>query len=163
MLSLDDPRWNELRGGYRLPFDPRPWIKQLASGHNVESAWSALWEDLHHQGDVGEASYAAVPHIVRVYRERSSFDWNAYAIVGIIELARGKENNPELPEWLESDYFRAIRELSDLGLDQLSSVTDLDNVRAVLGVIAIARGARVHGKLLLNYSDDELLELAPKL
>src|SRR6266853_2259389 len=115
MLDLSDPRWGDLKGGSRLPFDPRPWLTILESGTNPQSAWTELWENLHHQGDVGEVSYATVPHLVRIYRRLGFFDWNAYAIVAIIELARDNPGNPKLPDWLEYDYFRAIQELSEIG------------------------------------------------
>jgi len=56
-LGLDDNRWNHLTGGYRTKCDPRPLLAQLESEQNKERAWHRLWEELHHQGDVGEASY----------------------------------------------------------------------------------------------------------
>jgi hypothetical protein len=87
MLSFKDERWTKLLGGYRMAFDPRSALQNLESNLRVKEAWHELWEELHHQGDVGEASYAAVPHLVRIYRERSAIDWNTYAIVAVIELA----------------------------------------------------------------------------
>ena len=128
MLSLDDNRWNNLTGGYRMKCDPRPLLAGLESAENKETAWHELWEELHHQGDVGEASYASVPHLVRIHRANGTVDWNTYAMVAIIELARGKGNNPEVPTWLEEDYLRAIRELAEIG--------------AALGVVAVAKGLR---------------------
>jgi len=60
MLSFDDNRWEQLLGGYRTQFDPRAAFSKLESNIQCEDAWDELWEGLHHQGDVGEASYAAV-------------------------------------------------------------------------------------------------------
>jgi hypothetical protein len=68
---------------------------------------------------VGEASYAAVPHLVRVHRERRKFDWNTYAIVGVIELARDNGKNPKVPKWLEEDYFKSIRDLAEIGASEM--------------------------------------------
>src|SRR5579863_1227359 len=96
MLSLDDKRWQNLEGGYRTQFDPRPSLSRLDTDDDTNAAWHDLWEGLHHQGDVGEASYAAVPHLVRIYRKRGVVDWNTYAIVAVIELARDERNNPEI-------------------------------------------------------------------
>ena len=59
------------------------------------------WQNLEGQGDVGVASYAAVPHLVRLYRQRGAVDWNTYAIVAVIELARDTGKNPEVPNWLK--------------------------------------------------------------
>jgi hypothetical protein len=71
-----------------MAFDPRLALQNLESNVHVKEAWRELWEELHHQGDVGEASYAAVPHIVRIHRKRRLDYWNTYALVAIIELAR---------------------------------------------------------------------------
>ena len=87
MLSLDDKRWRDFSGGYRVPFDPRPLLSKLETEDDTKDVWRELWGELHHQGDVGEASYASVPHFVRIYRQRDAIDWNTYAIVAIIELA----------------------------------------------------------------------------
>jgi hypothetical protein len=108
---------------------------------------------------VGEASYAAVPHLVRIHSLRGAVDWNTYAIVAIIELARGQRGNPEVPEWLERDYFAAIRELAEIGTSKLSRATAPEDIRAILGILAIAKGARTHGRFLVEYSEEELLEL----
>jgi len=106
MLSLDDERWSSLNGGYRVPFDPRPLLRNLEAGNDVQAVWDELWQGLHHQGDVGEASYAAVPHLVRIHRQRGVVDWNTYAIVATIELARGIGTNPDVPAWLRQGTRR---------------------------------------------------------
>jgi hypothetical protein len=159
MLSLDDKRWNELKGGYRMPFDPRPLFAKLEAGKDVEGVWHKLWDDLHHQGDVDLASYAAVPHLVRIHRGRGVVDWNTYAIVAIIELARGKGGNPDVPKWMEEGYFSALRELAEIGSVEVLRSKEVDDVRAILAILAIARGARTHGRFLVEYSEEELLDL----
>ena len=113
MLSLEDKRWQNLEGGYRTSFDPRPLLSDLETKKNAKATWHELWEGLHHQGDVGAASYAAVPHLVRIYRKRGIIDWNTYAIVAVIELARDDGKNPKVPKWLEDDYFQAIQDFGE--------------------------------------------------
>lgn len=162
MLSLDDKRWTEMNGGRRAPFDPRPLLRKLEAGQHDRQTWDELWDGLHHQGDVGEASYAAVPHVVRAYRQRGEADWNTFALIAIIELARLNVGNPELPGWLADDYLRAIRELAEIGAHQLSDTTDSDVIRSILAVVAITSGLREHGRILVNYSDEEAAELFPK-
>jgi len=159
MLSLDDNRWNSMTGGYRMKCDPRPLLAQLENEQTREKAWHGLWEELHHQGDVGEASYASVPHLVRIHRASGIVDWNPYAIVAIIELVRGKGDNPEVPKWLEEDYLRAIRELAEIGAAAIWRTDEPDAVLSILGIIAIAKGLRTHGKFLVMYSEGELLEI----
>ncbi len=158
MLGWDDPRWNGLKGGYQIAFDPRPLLRKLESGIDLKATWHELWEELHHQGDVGEASYAAVPHLVRIHRQRGVPDWNPYALVACIELARSRGNNTELPNWLEKDYFGSIQELAHIGLDEYKRAGDLEQVRAILSILAISKGARVFGELLLNFDEKELFD-----
>ena len=163
MLSLDDVRWNNLTGGYKVPFDPRPLLADLETGQNTETIWQDLWEELHHQGDVGTASYASVPFLVNAYRKVRNVDWNAYALVAIIELARNQGDNPGVPKYLEEDYFNAIKELAEIGRTELPQAQDPESVRAILSILAIAKGLRAHGKFLIEYSEEELLDIESRV
>jgi len=159
MLSLEDKRWQNLEGEYRTSFDPRPLLSDLETKKNAKATWHELWEGLHHQGDVGAASYAAVPHLVRIYRKRGIIDWNTYAIVAVIELARDEGKNPKVPKWLEDDYFQSIRDLAEVGAVEVLQTKNPDEIRAILSILAISAGARTHAKFLINYSAEELLEM----
>ena len=161
MLSFDDERWEHLKGGYKTPFDPRPCLRKLENHQDTAATWDELWEELHHQGDVDDASYAAVPELVRIRRISGAADWNLYAMVAIIELARTESQNPEVPTWLLEDYCHSIQELAQMGTKDILSAEDSDTKRAILGVIAIARGLRTHGKFLVEYSENELLKMEP--
>jgi hypothetical protein len=159
MLDLNDKRWRDLKGGYRLPFDPRPFLEKFEAGNDTDDGWYEFWGEIHHQGDVGEASYAAVPHLVRIYRERGTINWNTYAIVATIELARAQGKNPDVPDWLAGDYFAAIQELAQHGLAELGRAKDLVDIHAILSILAIWKGARIHGRFLLIYSEEDLSDL----
>jgi hypothetical protein len=163
MLGFDDKRWEQLSGGYRTQFDPRAAFSKLESNIQSEDAWDELWEGLHHQGDVGEASYAAVPHIVRIYRQRRGDRWRTFGLVALIELARGKGTNPEIPNWLKQDYFQAIQDLAEIGSTEVMREDDAYAARAMLSVIAIAKGARTHARFLFEYSDEEMIALEKQL
>jgi len=82
-------------------------------------------------------------------------------MVAIIELARTEMQNPEVPNWLREDYFRSIEELARMGTKDILSPNESETKRAILSVIAIARGLRTHGKFLVAYSEDELLDIEP--
>ena len=88
MFSLNDERWYQLTGGYKTPFDPRPALAKLSKLQDEVGAWEELWEELHHQGDVGDASYAAIPELVRIHRIGGIARWNTYSMAAIIDLAR---------------------------------------------------------------------------
>lgn len=157
MLSLTDKRWTKLGGGYRTLFDPRPSLRSLESNVRVKEAWHELWGELHHQGDVGEASYAAVPQLVRIHGERKLDEWDTYALVAVIELARAKGKNPEVPDWLEEEYFSAIQDLAKLGLTEIMGAKDPEQIRVILSIVALAKGARTYARFLLDNSEEEII------
>jgi hypothetical protein len=130
---------------------------------DVSAAWNALWDGLHHQGDVGEASYASVPHLVRIHLARRVLDWNTYALVATIDLARDRHRNPPVPSWLDAEYAGAINHLAELALREFPRATDQTAVRSMLAVLATWKSARVHGRALVGLSEDELLELDARL
>jgi hypothetical protein len=160
MISLGSELWDQLTGAYKTSLDPRPLLAKLEAKRDA-TTWPELWNELHHQGDVGTASYAAVPHLVRIYRKLGAIDWNIYAIVAIIELAREQRQNPEVPEPFKRDYFRAIQELAEIGQSEISRAEESETVRAILGVIAISKGLKIHGKFLVEFSEGELLGIDP--
>ena len=162
-MSSGNSNWLQLVGGYRMPLDPRPLVAQLEAATDTEAAWDEIWSELHHQGDVGDASYAAVPLLVEFHRKRGVVDWNTYAVVAVIELARTKGHNPPLPGWLSDDYFGALHSLARIGSEEILASQDADTTRAILSIIAIAKGLRTHAQFLIGYSEDELIEIESRL
>lgn len=156
MLPLSDPRWRVLRGGYKVPYDASVALAQLERGENV---WDELWQELHHQGDVGDASYAAVPHLVRIAGTFSQRDWNLYGLVSTIEIERHRKSNPPLPEWLAESYRAAWQQLLTVALGDLRDSQDGPTLRSILGAVALAKGDLKLGALV-SYSDDsEITEI----
>ena len=158
-MLLTDSKWSTLVGGYRLPYDPRPEISKLAVNLDDESAWAELWENLHHQGDVGEASYAAVTALVDLYGSENFPDWNLFALATTIEVERHRKGNPSLPEWLSDDYQSAWRKLDQLALATLQETADSETVQSALAVLAIARGDLKLGALIIHLDGSELDEI----
>jgi hypothetical protein len=157
MLALTDKRWQQLHGGYRIPFDASAPLIRLEASQPV---WDELWENLHHQGDVGEASYAAVPHLVRIAQGIAVRDWNTYALVALIEIERHRKSNPPLPAWLQPDYEAAWQNVAALALKDLATSDDPLTVQSALSVVAAARGQLKLGALLCHFDDSEVAELA---
>ena len=155
-MELDDDRWSGLRGGYLVPYDPRNAIRRLADGD--ATAWEELWEELHHQGDVGEASYAALPEIVRVHRARGVADWNTYALAATIEVARHIGRNPPMPDWLRQDYDAAWQDLQTLALAEFPHATDDELVHSIIATLAHAKG-RVTLARMAMLTEDERQEM----
>lgn len=159
MLTFDDNRWAGLEAGYRRPVDLRPLLKNLESDADPQPAWDALWQELHHQGDIGPGSFVAVPHLVRIHRARGQVDWNTYALIATIELARGRGRNPDLPEWAADAYRAALHELGQVGLAELPRAADPETVRSILALLAVVHGARSYGRILLELTEDEVAEM----
>src|ERR1044071_9843077 len=124
MLALTDSRWSTLSGEYRVPYDPRPSLQRLADDFLDRGTWEELWGELHHQGDLGEASYAAVPHLIRLAAAAPKRDWNVYALVATIETERHRHNNPPLPEYLSASFTAGLQQLAELALSDLQTATD---------------------------------------
>jgi hypothetical protein len=159
MLRFEDPRWKELKAGYRVPVDLRPLLRRLEEDGDAKATWHELWQELYHQGDIGEGSLVAVPHLVRIYGRRGIPDWNTYAVVATLELARAKDGNPDVPDWSRDAYDQALRELTQLGLNELPHAADKETVRSILGLLAIVYGARTYDRVLVEFTEDEVLEL----
>jgi hypothetical protein len=158
MLDCDDPKWKVLNGGYKMPYNPTSALTNLENDKNVEAAWDELWNELHHQGDVGEASYAAVPHLVRIQKQNGNLDWNLYALVSTIEIERHRKSNPNLPHWLEASYFEAWDVLLELGIADLQKTKDEITIRAILGTLALSKGMTKLGALISTLDESEIAE-----
>jgi hypothetical protein len=158
MLSLDDPRWQHLCGGYRVPFDPRPLLIQIERDPSPEN-WRLLTEGLFHQGDVGDASYAAVPQIVRITLKHSPLHVGALTLVVLIEVARRSGKNPPVPEWLKTEYEAAIEQLAREALIRFEQLETVDLVRGALGILAVWKGQTGCARAAALHTEEELEEI----
>ena len=152
-LSLTDPIWSELNGGYGIPYDASKVLVRMERG---ESVWEELWEELHHQGGVGVASYAAIPQIVRISEAQRESNWHLYALAATIEVERHRKKNPALPDWLASSYKAAWESLVKLALCDLAGKPDELTLRSALSVIALGRGDLKLGAMLNHADTDEI-------
>lgn len=163
MIPLNDLKWRDFDGGYRDKYDASIALSRLESEvEGLESIWSELWENLYHQGDVGVASYAAIPHLARIIQSRKAIDYNSFALAVAIELARGRGHNPELPHWLTEDYNQALWDMASYGCANLSREWDSGILKSVLALIAIIKGNRDLGELVFEVDDGSEKDLLDK-
>jgi hypothetical protein len=134
---------------------PRNALRSLERGENVEAAWQELATELYHQGDVGEASYASVPHLVRIHEVRGIADWNTYALVAIIEEARQIGNNPAVPDDLIEAYDHAWQRLAQIGLRELEEADDPPLISSIIAVVAMAKKQFNLGRFAILFDEDE--------
>lgn len=159
-MPFDDKQWDGLQGAYRVPYDPRPAMTRLMV--DAGAAWSELWQELYHQGDVGVASYAAVTQFVPLIEKLDPSDWNGFALASTIEEARVFGDNPGLPEWLAADYFRAWDKLQAVALQRFAAAESAELIDSLLGVLAFSKRRNQIGKLCF-FTDDELAELVQSI
>jgi hypothetical protein len=65
MLPLSDPLWEKLGGAFRDQDVPH-LLSELAAAWDKEKASTRLYDELHHQGTLYSATYAAVPHLMEI-------------------------------------------------------------------------------------------------
>ena len=157
-MRADDPRLDDLSGGYRLPFDPRPDLRALEDDPDDGDAWDSLWENLHHQGDVGEASYAAVVLFARSAARWAYRPWHVYALVATIEVERHAVQNPDVPAWLAEEYREGLEAMKALALRDLGGAPDRLLLRSALAAIAAAAGDHALAAMLGALDDSEIAE-----
>jgi len=112
-----------------------------------------LWERLYHQGDVGSASFVAVPHLVDMLASLSRPDWNAYALIAAIEEARISKGEM-LPDSLALAYSKAWKAVLPLALRDLADASQDELVRSLLAVISHAKGQHSLGAIALCTEDE---------
>jgi hypothetical protein len=158
MLPLDSKRWAEFTGAYGYASDIPALLVELESlPPDVDSEaepYFSLWSALCHQGDVYTASYAAVPHIIRIMAAAERIPMTLFVMVASIEIARLQGRGPKLPAVLKKDYLAAIARIPEVVAEAARSQWDHRYCQAALAAVAAAKGC---GKLA-----DAILELDPE-
>ena len=108
-LPLNDPRWQSYSGGYKVPYDASKALRRLSNEGPSDDLWDEFWQELYHQGSIGPASYAAIPHLLEWVKQSQKLYWQVFSLVATIELAR--KNNEAPPPELEASYFQAIKDI----------------------------------------------------
>jgi hypothetical protein len=120
VLSLDSEVWTRLRTAYGDGREVPALLRRVASegvplGYTNDSSgcpWAVLWATICHQGTVYTASYAAVPHLVRLCSEVAPVARpHVVQLVVWIEIGRGSPAAPPLPDDLAPGYTTALAEL----------------------------------------------------
>jgi hypothetical protein len=160
-MTLNDNIWKELKGGYKVIYDasvPLARLEATTDQKEIASILDELWDELHHQGDVGVASYLSVPQLVRIAKEKALFDWKIYGLCTVIEQQRQLGNNSSVPSAYLDDYQRALSELNQFVISHIHEAQDGDDLRMALSTIATCKGQVKLGKAIFDMSDDVLDE-----
>jgi len=158
-MDLQDPIWATLKGGYKIPYDVSKPLRNLQSAKDrgeMQIIFDELWQNLHHQGDVGLASYLAVPHLINICIDKKSLDWNFIGLCVLIENCRLHAHNPELPIEYDDFYFGSLIRFEKYLLLNFKNISDRTALRLTLALLATVNGQPALGKALENLNEDVL-------
>lgn len=156
-MDLDNKIWSTIDGGYKIPYDASIPLKQLRSTNDpklISDIFADLWENLHHQGDIGLASYLSVPHLVTICMDKKSLDWNFVGLCLVIEHCRLTESNPLLPNEYKEIYFQALNKLQQYLLDNFKNIEEPSTLRLTLSYFATLKGQVKLGKAIEKMDED---------
>jgi hypothetical protein len=158
MLALNDPAWERLRHCYGPAGDIPDLLRTLAESPRQlapdTEPWSSLWSSLCHQDDVYEASYAAVPHIVRIGCETTGpIDFSFFGLPAAIEVARQNGRGPDVPEALAAPYRAAVTALADLVALHLADGWDRDHLLCACAALAVAKSDHAAADAIMNLDE----------
>ena len=152
LLPLDDSRWSEYRDAYRrAPCDAVEWIRELQDKGTSDEYWKKIWNELHHQGDVGEASYAIVPYFVEYQSNQKYVDEQLFHFAVVVDLAQSEDHNPPIPKELEFSYAVSMRRLPVLGAERLRRGDSTAAVMGVVASIALEAGQKILAHAYLDF------------
>ena len=157
MLSLDSPRWNQLQHAYGPASDIPTLLRALESfppSQGKSEPWFTLWSALAHQGDVYPASFAAVPHVLRVLSMApTKADLSYFQFPAWVEICRQK-TGVAVPEDLAADYFAALKLLPSLVAEAAARRWDGEFLACALSALAIAKGFPVVAEAALELTPE---------
>ncbi len=165
MIALDSPEWGHLRHAYGAASDI-PGLLNLLGGNPqpIKSyqgePWHSLWSALCHQGDIYSASYAAVPHIVRICLATvGPIDNGFFLLPACIEVARARNRGPAITADMKEPYFNALRGLHECAYRHSTDHWDADMTQSVAAAIAAAKKQIDLAEALCNLDDDLIAKL----
>jgi hypothetical protein len=143
LLALESNRWSELHHAYGAASDIPALLSQLNAlpeSSGTAEPWFSLWSALAHQGDVFDASFAAVPHVVcALAANPAQADSVYFQFPAWVEICR-KKQGIEVPCELAVSYFDALARLPALVAAASTREWDADFLQFALSAIAAAKG-----------------------
>lgn len=145
MLPLDDARWSALSDAYGgssgIPKLLADAAKLPEDNGGQSEPYVSLWSALYHQGDVYSASYAALPHLVRIVEENlGKFRWTLLLLIHAIEVARSEGRGPPMPDDLRDPYYKALARVPRVAAALLPGNINELELRVAFAACATARG-----------------------
>ncbi|MEZ4489314.1 MAG: hypothetical protein R3C24_12995 [Cyanobacteriota/Melainabacteria group bacterium] len=125
MISLDSPRWKELRQAYgtaeavpellrAMEKEDAQRVAMTTSGGGSKSVWHDIWSSLCHQSSVYTATYAAVPYMVSVAKKGSlTLRLDVLVFCGIVQAFGNLVGGP-VPADLIAEYETSLTKVVEM-------------------------------------------------
>ncbi len=165
MIELGDPCWEKLSHAYGSAADVPELLRQLAgaTGPKIRydsEPWFTLWSSLCHQGDVYDASYAALPHIVEIAcNAKGPIDFSFFQLPAAIEIARHSGKGPPVPTDLADAYSDAVSRLTECVALHRHEDWDQPTLLSAASALAAAKGHHRVAEAIMNLDDDLITRL----
>ena len=153
-LPLDSKRWSELTHAYGSAADTPDLLRRIYESPDRE-AWSDLCGgSVIHQGDVSEAAYAALPHVMAAAESVPASERLRYVSFAA-SVIDGAIRKP-CPDDLKAQYeetFEAVRAMA-IGVLKSGEPEDWE-LPYVFEAIAAASDLPVLARILMTFSNEE--------
>ncbi len=161
MLELDSKRWQELEHAYGRAADIPPLLAQLRNlpkSEDESEPWSSLWSALAHQGDVYDASFAAVPHVIAALAlAPAEADESFFQFPAWVEICRARQDVTVPPD-LRPAYFESLARLPGLASAAAAKPWSASYLACVLSAIAAAKGHHAVAEAVLEMSSADVAQ-----
>ncbi len=159
MIDLNSKKWNELRHAYGDASDIPELLRQLEDApypQNYQSEpWFTLWSALCHQYSVFTASYAAVPHLIRIAQNKERrLQLRFIDLIASIHCFRTAEGQDPIPDHIQKDYEFAIEQSLNLCYELIKESLNEDDLKGLLGSIATLKNYNKLGALIYELQEE---------
>ena len=145
MISLNQKEWFALKDAYGRAENIPAYLSAVKADPSPKDAydedpWFSLWSALCHQGDVYSASFAAVPHLLRIAKTaRWPFAWDLIGLPVSIEVARIRKGIQISPD-LEGDYRASLKQIPGIVFQNVESAWDHVFTQTATAALALCQG-----------------------
>lgn len=179
MLPLTDPdTWKQLENPYGNSADLPALIAELEKSFSTEILNEICWEYIYHQNSLYEATFATIPHLIRICEKSTdpNFKMAAFMNMGVI-LAELDVTGILVPQTFDdstleketvaaiiNSYNEAFKRLRVIGHSLFNLVPEMQegDKRIFLAAWASACERYEVGKIFVTYTDnDEYMCLCP--
>lgn len=146
-----------LTDGYNKEYNITEILTRFTSGTEDGQCWENVWNELHHQGDIGTASYAVLIELVDIYKTRKR-TYDIFNFAAVIEECRNLSRNPQPPDFLNGRYQASRDQLKLFAYEDISKKTNIPLLHSILSFLAGYSGSPATSSLISELDLWELTE-----